>query len=201
VWIVLLFALAPAVRADDGRGEELFALCAACHGADGGGNPMTLAPSIGGLEQWYVEAQLRKFRDGVRGTHFDDQAGMRMRPMARWLKTDEDVSAVAAFVAALPPPQPAPVLQGGDPARGATLYATCSACHGVQGEGNPSLSSPSLRHTSDWYLFTQLKNFKQGIRGAHPKDATGALMRPMAMLLPDDQAMRDVIAHIGSAGN
>ena len=135
------------------------------------------------------------------GTHFDDLTGMRMRPMARWLKTDEDAIAVAAFVAALPPQRPAPVLEGGDPARGAPLYATCSACHGAAGEGNPALSSPSLRHTSDWYLLTQLKNFKQGIRGAHPRDATGSLMRPMAMLLKDEQAMRDVIAHIGSAAD
>ena len=29
---------------------------------------------------------------------------------------------------------------------------------------------------SDWYLVTQLKNFKQGVRGAHPKDMYGPQM-------------------------
>ena len=45
-------------------------------------------------------------------------------------------------------------------------------------------------------MLAQLKKFKEGIRGAHPKDITGMQMRPMAMILPDEQAMKDVIAYI-----
>jgi cytochrome c oxidase subunit 2 len=44
----------------------------------------------------------------------------------------------------------------------------------------------------------QLKNFKAGIRGAHPDDTFGAQMRPMAMVLTDDQAIADVVAYITS---
>jgi cytochrome c oxidase subunit 2 len=51
---------------------------------------------------------------------------------------------------------------------------------------------------SDWYLVTQLKNFKQGIRGAHPKDPYGPQMVSMAAILPDDQAAKDLVAYINT---
>ncbi len=44
----------------------------------------------------------------------------------------------------------------------------------------------------------QLKNFKAGIRGAHPDDIFGAQMRPMAMVLTGDQDIADVVAYISS---
>ena len=180
------------------RGEELFALCSQCHGSDGGGDRAALAPSIAGLESWYVEAQLNKFRDGSRSSHFDDIGGLRMRPMARWLKTEEDVKAAAAYVAALPANRSAPVLEGGDAAKGAALYAVCAGCHGLSGEGNQAIGAPSLTHTSDWYQQTQIKNYQQGIRGTDPRDVQGTAMRPMALSLPDEQAVKDVLAHIAT---
>ncbi len=181
---------------ENALGAELFQLCAQCHGRDGAGKPETLAPAIAGLETWYVERQLRGFRAGHRGQHFDDLAGMRMRPMARWLRGDDDIAAVAAYVAALPAARPQPMLAGGDPVRGAQLYGPCTACHGADGRGNAQLGAPPIHQASDWYLLTQLSNFKSGVRGAKPGDTHGALMRPMAATLPDEQAMRDVVAHI-----
>ncbi len=51
-------------------GAQLFTdYCAPCHGAQGTGNTDIEAPSIGGLPEWYVQGQLVKFRDGLRGTH------------------------------------------------------------------------------------------------------------------------------------
>jgi cytochrome c oxidase subunit 2 len=191
--------LATSVRAQDAeRGRELYSLCAYCHGANGGGNPVTLAPSIAGQDLWYVEKQLHNFKDGVRAMHFDDLAGMRMRPMAKWLKTDADVTSVARYVSSLPVVRPDPTLVGGDATRGAALYATCSGCHGVNGEGVQAVGAPSLNHTSDWYQLTQMNNYKQGIRGSDPRDVGGAAMRAMSMLLADDQAIKDVLAHIAT---
>jgi len=200
VALLALQALLPlgAARAeDDARGERLFQLCTQCHGPNGGGNPLALAPSIAGLDRWYVERQLYKFRDGVRGVHFDDIGGMRMRAMARILADDEDLKAVAAYVASLPPVKPAPVLAG-DVTRGQQLYTPCIACHGPEAKGNEALGAPALDHASDWYLLTQLKNYRSGVRGTNPKDQQGALMRPMSMTLPDEQALQDVIAYIGT---
>jgi cytochrome c553 len=195
--VLVSVALASTAPAQDlARGEELFALCSQCHGDDGLGDPLFLAPAIAGLEQWYIESQLRKFRDGTRGTHFDDVTGMRMRPMARWLKADEDLTAVAAYAASLPDVAPERVLTGAEPARGGPIYAACAGCHGPDAKGNQAVSAPGLRYTSDWYQLTQLKNYKQGIRGTHPRDVEGAAMRGMTMMLADDQIMKDVIAYV-----
>ena len=186
----------PAAAQDVERGRQLFQLCSQCHGETGAGNADYLAPEIAGLPQWYVESQLTKFRSGQRGQHFDDIAGMRMRPMSLALENDEDVKAVAAFVASLAPVSPTPTLSGGDPAKGQVLYAPCAACHGPDGNGVEAVLGPPLAHQSDWYLLTQLVNFRAGVRGTKPGDTTGALMRPMSMTLADEQAMRDVIAYI-----
>jgi cytochrome c oxidase subunit 2 len=48
----------------------------------------------------------------------------------------------------------------------------------------------------DWYLVTQLKNFKQGYRGAHAKDDYGPQMVQMASILTDEQAVQDMVAYI-----
>lgn len=190
----------PSAAADEARGRELYQLCVQCHTDTGAGSPLALAPSIAGLPQWYVERQLLHFRDGVRATHYDDIAGMRMRAMARLLKRNDDVVAVAAYVSSLPPQQPVALNIGGDATRGAQLFGPCTACHGQNGEGNQALNAPPINHASDWYMLTQLKNFKAGIRGSNPADANGKLMMPMANLLADEQAMKDVIAHIMTLG-
>jgi cytochrome c553 len=203
---VAAFAGLPVSAQESERGRELYGLCAQCHGETATGDAATQVPAIAGLTQPYIEAQLRKFRDGTRGTHFDDVSGMRMRPMAMWLKSDADVTAVAAFVASLPPAKPARQLEGGNAQTGAALYAVCITCHGPDAAGNPELDwtgqklvVPSLRHSSDWYLLAQLKNFQQGIRGANPeRDYAGAQMRTFSMTLPTEQAMKDVIAYIGT---
>ncbi len=41
-----------------------------------------------------------------------------------------------------------------------------------------------------------MRKFHGGIRGANPKDREGRLMRPMAMTLPDEDAVRNVVAYI-----
>ncbi len=178
------------------NGKELYQLCAQCHGDDGLGMQMALAPAIAGQKDWYLLNQITKFRNGQRGTHFYDIAGMRMRPMALSLRTDQDIADVVAYVAALPPTKPAATLEGGDPEKGKGYFQVCMACHGPNGEGMQPLNAPTLNHSSDWYLLTQLTNFRTGIRGANPADTTGATMRPMSMTLPDEQALQDVIAYI-----
>ncbi len=200
VLIAAAYGFAPPTALAQGskRGEALFDLCAQCHGPDAGGNRFFLAPAIAGLSEWYLTAQLNKFRGGLRGTHFDDLSGMRMRPMALTLEKEEDVEIIAKYVAALPATRPAPQVTGGDPAMGQPLYATCLACHGAKSEGMQALNAPPLANRSDWYLLDQLKKFKAGVRGTDPRDPIAIMMRPMAMVLADEQAMKDVIAYIGT---
>ena len=57
---------------------------------------------------------------------------------------------------------------------------------------------PRLAGISDWYLLSQLGNFKAGIRGAHPDDLRGKQMGMFSQLLMSDEDMRDVIAYINT---
>ncbi len=178
--------------------EDLYDGCVQCHGENGEGNQNLGAPAIAGLERWYIKAQLRKFKKSQRGWHLDDMAGKRMQPMALALDTDEKVDLVAAYVASLPRTNPAPTLEGGNPETGKIYFATCVQCHGADARGNLDEFGPPLVGASDWYLLTQLQNFKAGVRGTHPDDVTGAKMRPFSMTLANEQAMKDVIAYIAT---
>ncbi len=60
------------------------------------------------------------------------------------------------------------------------------------------MNAPKLKGMSDWYMVTQLKNFRHGIRGSHPQDPYGAQMALLAGALNDDQAISDVVAYIGT---
>jgi cytochrome c553 len=195
------------------RGEELYTLCAYCHGEAGlgepprdmGNNPIRdeqlRAPGIAGLAEWYVAKQLESFRSGVRGRHPDDFGGMRMRPMAMTLQSDEDVRALAAYVAKLPAAKPAQTVKLGNAEDGAGLYAVCGGCHGADGKGIENLG-PSLLHQGDWYIVEQLKKFQAGVRGNPDTSSPEAIaMQGMAAaILADDQAILDVTAYIGTLG-
>jgi len=177
------------------RGRELFATCAACHGPAGAGIRALGAPGIAGVKEPYIELQLRKFRTGVRGTQFNDIEGMRMRPMALSLRDDNDLKAVATYVAGLPAVRNALTIQGNAQA-GQALYAVCIPCHGADGSGNEALMAPRLAGMDDWYLATELRNYKNGVRGINPRDTQGLLMVPMVKTLVDDEAIRNVVAYI-----
>ncbi len=178
------------------RGAELFKTCVPCHGQDGGGNPALRAPAIAGLPDWYLRTELRKFAHDIRGAHPDDTEGHRMRPMARSLYHDGDVEAVAGYVSKLPPVPQTHTLSGNAEAGQATFTAVCIACHGPDGKGNIAVGAPPIAQQADWYLVTQLKKFKSGMRGVNPDDTTGTQMRAMSLTLQDTTAMHDVVAYI-----
>ncbi|MDW8362849.1 MAG: c-type cytochrome [Myxococcales bacterium] len=186
---------APPTREE--RAAELFQYCTQCHGDRGEGRIEYGAPAIAGLDAWYVEAQLVKFRTGTRGDHPEDVEGLRMRPMSRALASDDEVRLVASYVASLPPVPSTPTLEG-DPERGRTLYASCVQCHGADARGNRAVGAPPLVGASDWYLLRQLRKFRDGVRGTDPMDPTGAQMRPQAVALGDEQSMRDVLAYVST---
>jgi cytochrome c553 len=208
---------APA-QADAAHGEKLYALCATCHGEAGEGNQAVGAPAIAGMPAWYVESQLVKFSRGLRGKHFDDAEGMRMRPMSLWLiasrraarvaagepadsaDVDPNIRDAAAFVASMPPVQPAPTVTGGNVEAGQTAYAACGSCHGQNGEGTEALTAPPLTNQSDWYVLRSLEKYKAGVRGYDANnDALAFTMASMAgALLPDEQSIKDMVAFIAT---
>lgn len=179
------------------RGREVYKLCVPCHGPEGSGNKELGAPAIAGVDAWYVGVQLVKFKSGIRGSHPGDLEGARMQSVARSVHSQRDITAVANHVAQLPP-APARAVVEGDPARGRSLWGRCAGCHGSLASGNRGSGAPPLDRTDDWYLLAQLEKFRRGMRGTHAKDTSGAIMRPMALGLPDDRAMNDVVAYIAS---
>ena len=182
---------------DADKGKTSFAVCEACHGKNGEGNKALGAPRIQGQAGWYLERQLGNFKAGLRGTNPKDTFGAQMRPMAQTLVDDAAVANVVAYVGTLTAPAPEATVEG-DAAAGKAAYATCAACHGANGEGNQALNAPKIAGQHDWYLVRQLQNFKAGVRGADPKDAFGAQMRPMAATLADDAAVNNVAAYIAT---
>ncbi len=159
------------------------------------------APALAGLSEKYIAAQIAKFKAGHRGGDPRDASGLQMRPMTALLTSDADIAAVAKYIATFEVKKNEATIEGGDVEKGKALFMTCQACHGADAAGNDMMNAPSLRQQHDWYLSAQLHKFREGIRGANPEDITGSQMRSMAMTLPDEQAIKDVIAYIHSLSN
>src|SRR3989344_5002048 len=179
-------------------GKPLYAVCCSCHGLQGEGNLALNAPKLSGQGDWYLKLQLKYYKQGARGAHDKDVFGKMMAPMAATLGDDAAIDNVIAYIKTLPD-NPAPATVTGDAKKGQKPYpTTCAACHGPNGRGIQAMNAPRLAGMSDWYMVTQLKNYKQGIRGAHPKDMYGNQMALMAAILADDQAINDLVSHTNS---
>lgn len=87
--------------ADLEAGKASYALCQACHAADGSGNEALNTPSLLGQHDWYVERQIFNYRDGIRGASAEDVFGAQMRPMVGTLTSDDAVTNVAAYIQSL----------------------------------------------------------------------------------------------------
>lgn len=197
--VLTLFSLGAAVFSIPNAVADAaaYAVCAACHGANGEGNVALNGPALAGQEAWYVERQLKNFKAGIRGSHKDDVFGMQMRPMASMLTNDAAVTKMANYIAVMTPAEIAPTVEG-NAATGKALYTVCAACHGADGKGLKAMNGPSLVLQQDWYVVRQLKNFKAGVRGSDSKDLFGMQMKPMASMLTTDQAINDLAAYLNA---
>jgi cytochrome c oxidase subunit 2 len=173
-----------------------FVYCTVCHGVQMKGNRPIEAPRLSGMDAGYIERQLHSFKKGWRGRHENDIAGMEMRPMAAIL-SDREIASAAEYVSAVSSEPPQATIEG-DAERGKVLYASCAACHGGGAEGVDAVRGPALTGLNDWYVATQLANFRNGTRGSHPDDTYGAQMRAAAAVLPDESSILDVVSYINS---
>jgi cytochrome c oxidase subunit 2 len=184
-------------KPDPVAGQALYAACAACHGMQGEGNPALNAPKLAGQEAWYLRRQLAHFKQGARGAHDKDVYGKVMAPMAATLADDAAIDNVAAYIATLPDTA-APTTVTGNVRKAKGRFVTCAACHGADGRGIEATNAPRLQGMSDWYMVTQLKHFRDGVRGTHPQDLHGSQMALMAAMLNDDKAIDDMVAYINT---
>ncbi len=93
---------ASTVQGDAERGRALFATCAACHGEKGEGNQALQAPALAARTDWYLLAQLDKFRRGERGADERDTFGMQMRSAVAALPDAQAAADVVAYINTLP---------------------------------------------------------------------------------------------------
>ena len=178
-------------------GKQLYSTCAACHGMDGSGMEAMQAPNLSGLEAWYMDRQLRYYRDGIRGTHPTDSGGQQMAAMAKSVPEADDLHNLLGYIESLPAVAAASTL-GGDPQRGAQVYQPCVVCHGANGQGKRALQAPQLAGQADWYLYNQLKYFSMGWRGKHPNDQYGSQMRLMTSTIQNPERLQDLLAYIAT---
>ncbi|WP_339858932.1 c-type cytochrome [Pseudohongiella acticola] len=185
--------------ADISAGQQAYAVCASCHGQQGEGNQAMNAPKLAGLQPWYINRQLRYYQEGVRGAHEDDEFGRMMAPMANMVASPEARANVSAYIASLPVSPAATTQNEGDPARGMRIYsANCASCHGDDGMGSWATDAPALAGMDDWYLATQLQNYRDGIRGAHREDDYGYQMTSMVKAMRTQEQQNDVISYINT---
>jgi ubiquinol-cytochrome c reductase cytochrome c subunit len=175
------------------EGEKLFiANCSTCHGLDGAGTPA--GPSL----------------VGVGAAAVDFQVGTGRMPMARpeqqapskpVVFTDEEIDALAAYVASLGPGPAIPdesdySIEGLSEeereeaiSRGGQIFLTnCTACHNFNGAGGAMPRggyAPSLHGTDPKYIYEALLTGPQQM----PNFSNGNLS-------PEEK--RDVIAYLGS---
>lgn len=196
--LVLLLGLqSPASVADEPViPDDKFVYCTVCHGMQLKGIQQLEAPRLSGMDAWYVRKQLEAFSKNWRGAHAEDYPGMEMRPMAAIL-TASEIEEAAEFVSKTRSALPKATVSG-DAVRGEKLYSSCGVCHGTRAEGNEGLGAPALLGANDWYLARQIRNFRDGIRGADPTDMYGIQMRAAASVLPDDDAIDDIVAYLNT---
>ncbi|HCV25540.1 MAG TPA: c-type cytochrome [Candidatus Latescibacteria bacterium] len=128
-------------------------ICVACHAPGGGGMLALKSPALVGQSDWYMAAQLKKFKSGARGSDPRDTGGAQMRPMSATLVDDIAINNIVAYIATLAPPtsglaaaepEPVPEATAAQIASGADLFQgvarlenggpPCNSCHDVQND-------------------------------------------------------------------
>ncbi|GAA6169582.1 c-type cytochrome [Sessilibacter corallicola] len=89
------------VKGDSAKGKELYATCAACHGADAQGNEVLSAPPLLVQGDWYIKQQLLNFKNGLRGKVSDDARGATMAAAITSLNSDSDIDDIVAYLSTL----------------------------------------------------------------------------------------------------
>jgi len=196
----LVFALPWILRAMPAGADETedllnkYTFCLVCHGYQGQGNVSVQAPALAGIEPWYFAAALDSYRSGQRHT---SSAAMDMQSAARMIEP-ASYDELHAFVSALAPgQQPAVAAVAEQVQRGAAAYAQyCAVCHGSEAEGNEQLAAPALKRLAPWYLTSAWQAYLTGARGDDKAALTAQQMRQIALSVPAEIAIEDLIAFL-----
>jgi cytochrome c553 len=203
--VALTVSAAAPAAGDVNAGKAKAAVCGACHGMTGEGNPAfpdpmnpgktKAVPSLAGQNAGYMVKQLQDFKSGTRkDVLMTGQAmGLSDADMANLGAYYATVSGKAggATDAALVAKGKA-LYQGGDMARG---ISACMACHGPDAAGNDLARWPALSGQLGSYTTAQLHAFSSGARVNDPN----GMMRDVAAVLKEGD-IAAITAYLGSLG-
>jgi uncharacterized protein len=171
---------------------KLLQQCLLCHD----NKEMQRGPILDGLQEEYMLTQIAKFQWGQRGAHKFDYQGELMATAIKDFK-QEDLEQSIALIARRAPRNYLRTVKG-DANLGKEIYkAQCLTCHGEQAEGLKQFKTGSLAILEDWYLLTQLRNYKSGRRGYHEKDIEGQAMRAIVSSL-SDRDLKNIVEYISN---
>ncbi len=207
-WIAaaLLAVTGTAMAAGDVEaGKAKAAICGACHGATGQGNPafpdpmnpgsMKALPALAGQNAGYLAKQLQDFKSGARKDALMSGTAMGL--------SDADIANLSAYYASVAGAEAVAadaalvakgksLYQGGDMARSVTA---CMACHGPDAAGNDLARWPGLTGQLSAYTAAQLVAFRSGSRYNDPN----RMMQDVAARLTDKD-IEAVTAYLQSMG-
>lgn len=196
VWLVFLMIAGHSIVATASQTPvvevtALFANCAACHGADGGGVADGTVPAIGGQPASVVARQLLRFRSGQR-------KDLRMQHFAdvEHLTDDKQIELVAQHVAGLRRSLPAKQGDGAQLGLGARRWAEgCAGCHGTTAGAVIARGIPALAGQHAPYIERKLREETNGVPGAPTLSQSHAVF--FKRLTPTDRvAMADHLSRL-----
>jgi cytochrome c553 len=155
-----------ATKPDIAHGEQLFAVCAACHGPSAGGKQDGSVPAIAGQHPQVLTKLLLDFRYFRR---WDSR--MAKASASDHLRGPQEIADVVAYVSSLPPERAPGIGAGEHLADGARVYALqCAKCHGTQARGDGAAGYPRLAGQQYGYLMRQIRDGRGGVRPTFSKD-------------------------------
>lgn len=103
--VIAYIKLLPRVQTDqtifgDAENGKYFynEVCASCHGIDAKGLEAYLSPNLLGIQDYYMAAQIRNFRDGVRGVTEGDTTGAKMVEMLAEIPDDKTIDDIITYI-------------------------------------------------------------------------------------------------------
>ncbi len=203
--VALTVSGAAMAAGDVNAGKAKAAVCGACHGMNGEGNPAfpdpmnpgktKAVPSLAGQAAGYAVKQLQDFKSGARKDAL-------MTGQALGL-SDADMENIGAYYATVAGKagtagdaeliaKGKALYQGGDIARG---VSACMACHGPNAGGNDLAKWPALSGQLDGYTVAQINAFRSGTR----TNDSNKMMQDVASRLTDGD-ISAITAYLNSLG-
>ena len=196
-------ASAPVYQADPAKGKSLYeygddsrgiTACVACHGTEGASN-VAINPNLAAQHPEYIEKQLKNFKEHTRTNASMNQVAGNL--------TDNDIADIGAYfkdpkaVANVVAKKAAAAKSfAGDINKGKLKAATCTACHGADGNAMVPMY-PKLAGQHEKYLVKQLTDFKKSVETQGKEGRADPVMGGMVATLSTDD-IQNLAAYFSS---